>query len=309
MAKDIESAYWSGVWFGALAGAAVGGGGALFYAQGLQDYGSAMFLGVPVTQGLVAGYVTQWYGGRTWSACAGATMISCVMTSIAFLFLGAEGLLCLLMAAPLVIGLGLIGATVGWAAGQRRNDNGARMALVPLGALAVTFGGGPMVGAPEASGEVTTVWHLSAPPERVWPHVLNIPNMSEPDWWLFRAGVAHPIRTETLPDGRRTCFLSTGPMPEVVIAREENRRLTFRVLKTPAAMKELNPFREVHAPHLETVYRSKEGEFRLYPEGTGTRLVARSTYGLRMGPAWYWQLWSDAIVRHVHQRVVRSLDH
>lgn len=304
----MEGAYWLGALTGALVGAVVGVGGTALYTHGMGEYGTALFVGLPVLQGMVAAFVTQTKGPRTWSACGGSAMFSVLLSGIVLIFFAMEGAVCLLMGSPLIVGLALLGSWLGWLAGGGKRQGEMRFALPSVAILALAVSGGSILPAPESSGEVTTVWRLPAPPDRVWPHVLSLPSLPAPEWWLFRLGVAYPVRSATKSDGDRVCELSTGSMPEVVTAREERRRLAFRVLATPAAMHELNPFGEVHAPHLTSVYRGKEGEFLLEPEGTGTRVTARSSYGLRMGPFWYWRLWTDSIVAHVHERVVRQIE-
>ena len=212
------------------------------------------------------------------------------------------------MAAPLVIGLSFLGAWVGWSA--RQGSPSARLSLPTIGVAGLASSGGLLGLTPaESRGEVTTVWHVDAPPATVWPYVLNLTSMKGPDWWRFRLGVAYPIRTWTRADGRRECLLSTGSMPEeVVTARKEARHLAFKVLTTPSSMHELNPFGEVQAPHVQSTYRGGEGEFILIPEGSVTRIVARSTYGLRMATFVHWHFWSDSIVAHVHERVIREIE-
>lgn len=107
---------------------------------------------------------------------------------------------------------------------------------------------------------------------------------------------------------RRLCRLSTGDMPEVIEEVRANRYLRFRVLKTPASMRELNPFGEVNSPHLHGYYTSKKGEFRLTPlPGGRTLLEGSSRYECRIYPAIYWNLWTDTIVDRVHLSVMQEI--
>ena len=304
----MEGAYWLGAIVGAALGAAIGVGGAALSTHGSTGYGTVVFVGLPVLQGMVAAFVTQMPGPRDWKACAGSSMFSLFLSAFGVLVFAQEGIVCLIMAAPLIMPLVLLGAWIGWLAGGGKPQRDARLALPVVAVVALAATGGPITHASESNGEVTTVWQVAASARRVWPHVLGLRALPEPDWWLFRMGVAYPVRTRSEADGRRECLLSTGSMPEVVTRREEGRRLAFRVLATPSSMREWNPFGEVRAAHLTTTYRGIEGEFRLFSEvGGGTRIVARSRYGLRMAPFWYWRLWSDAIVAHVHERVVREI--
>lgn len=302
----MEASPW-GVLAGAASGALIGVGGARLMATPNGGYGYALFVGLPVLQGMVAAAVAQIGGPHPWGRSARTAAFSLLLSAVGVLAFAMEGIVCLLMAAPLILPLTLFGAWLGWLMTGGERAPSARLHGPAIAILSLALGGGAILPAPESEGEVTTVWHLAAPPERVWPYVLRLDALPEPDWWLFRLGVAHPIGTATHADGSRECLLSTGAMPERVSAREENRRLAFRVLATPPSMREMNPFGEVRAAHLTTTYIGQEGEFTLYPEGKGTRLVARSTYGLRMAPFAYWRLWSDAIVAHVHKRVVREI--
>lgn len=274
--------------------------------RGADAYGVGYFVATPILQGIGAGVFCQVRDRQPWSVAVRANWLGLGLLATAFLVFCIEGVVCLAMASPLVIGLSFLGAWIGWSARQRASS--ARLSLPTVGVLALASGGGLLGPTPvESRGEVTTVWHVAAPPERIWPLVLRLSALPEPDWWLFRLGIAYPLRTETHWDGSRVCVLSTGPMPEIVTKREENRRLAFRVLRTPPSMREINPFGEVRAPHLTSTYVGGEGEFVLTPETGGTRIVARSTYGLRMAPFAYWHWWSDAIVAHVHERVVREI--
>ncbi len=269
-------------------------------------YGPVVFVATPILHGMAIGVLTQLWAPQPWRVTAKATWISVGVLLVLVLVTAMEGIVCVLMATPLVLPLMFAGTWLGWRA--RQGSRWAGTSLPTVGVLALTIGGGSILPSPGANGEVTTTWWVGAPPQRVWPSVLSIETLPEPDWWLFRLGVAYPVRTRTEPDGRRMCLLSTGAMPEIVTAREEGRRLEFRVLSTPPSMRELNPFGEVHAPHLARAFRSHTGGFLLKPERGGTRIVARSAYSLRMGPAWYWKLWSDAIVRHVHGRVIAEIE-
>jgi hypothetical protein len=72
-------------------------------------------------------------------------------------------------------------------------------------------------------------------------------------------------------------------------------------------MTEWSPYRHVAAPHLDGYLTVRNGEFRLLPMAGGrTRLEGRTRYQMRLFPAAYWRLWSDATIHAIHRRV---LDH
>ena len=73
-------------------------------------------------------------------------------------------------------------------------------------------------------------------------------------------------------------------------------------------MRELSPYPNVHAPHLDNFLRSRRGEFRLVSTGDGrTRLEGRTWYEIDMAPEWYWRMWSDWMIHRIHERVLAHI--
>jgi hypothetical protein len=102
----------------------------------------------------------------------------------------------------------------------------------------------------------------------------------------------------------RYCTFSTGSFVEPITRWEPGRRLSFDVTDSPAPMRELSPYRGVSPPHLDGYLRSKRGEFRLVDLGDGrTRLEGSTWYELEMAPEAYWQIFSDALIHRIHERV------
>lgn len=227
------------------------------------------------------------------------------------MFTRIEGLVCFVMAFPLVFPLYWAGYFGTRRALDSWRDRGrtAMVSLVPLLSLA-TLAAARDVPVAEVRTQTTTI-EIDAPPERIWPYLFRMDAIPPPGSPLFRAGVAHPLRiasSGTEVGSLRRCVLSTGTMPETITVSEPARRMRFRVLETPPAMRELNPFGPVNAAHLRGYFTVGTGEFRLIPLGNGrTRLVGTSTYSLEIYPAAYWTLWSDHIVNGVHLAVMGEM--
>ena len=50
------------------------------------------------------------------------------------------------------------------------------------------------------------------------------------------------------------------------------------------------------------------GEFRLLAlPGARTRLEGRTFYEMKVAPAAYWSLWSDAVIHAIHERVLAHI--
>ena len=266
-------------------------------------YGWTLFIMLPVVAG---GLCTCIFRPATVRRAviegAGIGVIGCAC----FLLLGVEGFICVLMAIPVVVPLSILGSLiVYWGGVADRHKRPAGMALLlPISMFFDVTAKPPVY-------PVTTSIVVNAPPERVWPHVIAFPDIAaEPDW-LLRPGLAYPIRTRIEGSGvgaARSCELSTGTVAERVVAWNEPKLLRFVVTATPPAMREMGLYGPIYPKHLEGYYISKAGQFELTPlPGGRTRVVGTSWYQHGLWPSMYWHWWSDAVVHHIHQRVLEHV--
>ena len=272
---------------------------------------SAVIL-TPLVTGFVAGLIAS-RSGRSCGHSVGAAIgtLAAVMTMLGFAAM--EGVVCMLMAALPALALGVVGALIGHFIGGRTALSEGRMQSAAWLAVLV-FATGERLNPPAPlEAEVSSVVEIDAPPAKVWAQLKDIRNLPEPTESLFVLGVAHPLETFIEGEGgvgaRRVCRLSTGDMPEVISVWKPGEELRFRVLDTPAPMREAALFgREIDAPHLHGSYASLEGGFRLEPlPGGRTRLVGSSRYLLNLAPASYWNLWTRDIVAQVQLRVMNHV--
>lgn len=267
-------------------------------------YGFTLFCASPAILGGIAVVITEpdtpsqaaWTGARV---AAGATLL--------LLLLGVEGIICIIMALPLVTPLGALG---GWLVFTAQNEliasrSSTFLLLLPLATLSFDMKAHAPVYA------VTTQVIINASPEQVWKYAPEFSPISESREWYFHTGVAYPQRTRLEGQGvgaRRYCDLSTGPVVEHVTAWEPARLLAFDVISTPDAMREWSPYGEIRPKHLHGYYVSKKGEFRLTPlPGGRTLLQGTSWYQHGLWPAEYWRWWSDAIIHRIHIRVLKHV--
>jgi Polyketide cyclase / dehydrase and lipid transport len=213
------------------------------------------------------------------------------------------------MALPLAIPLALLGGSVGRSAATS-DSHSTSHAMFMLLALPLAAATEPASG--RALHEVRSSRIIDAPPEAVWPHVVSFRELPEPTDWLFRLGIAYPIRARIEGSGVgavRYCVFSTGSFVEPITRWEPGRRLSFDVVDSPAILNELSLYPGVSPPHLHGYLRSKRGEFRLVDLGDGrTRLEGSTWYELEMGPEGYWQIFSDALIHRIHQRVLEHIE-
>jgi uncharacterized membrane protein YhaH (DUF805 family) len=287
---------------GVAGGVAVGAASMGIQLLGFKSYNAAVFLGTPFVMGAVAGYAWNREARRDKTLLLGALTV--LVAALAMLLFALEGILCIAMALPLAVPLGMLGARVGqFIAVERRESRPAMLAVFLLLSPLAAVGPLPL-------REVRTSVEIDAPPERVWPHVVQFAEVDEPPQWFFRLGIAYPVRARIEgrgPGAVRRCEFSTGAFVEPITLWDEPRRLGFDVQSSPPPLHELSPYKHVHAEHLLDTLQSRRGEFRLIPlPGGRTRLEGSTFYTLAMDPQPYWAFWADALIHQIHQRV---LDH
>jgi hypothetical protein len=226
--------------------------------------------------------------------------------------LAAEGVICLIMAAPIGIILALLGGIVGHAIVSRRERG------LPPASMALIFLSLPFMMGMENRADleppllcVTTSVVIDASPETVWRNVIAFPPIPSERDWVLRTGIAYPTRAEILGHGVgsiRHCIFSTGQFVEPIEVWDEPKLLKFSVAEQPEPLEELSPYPRIETPHLHGYFFSKEGQLKLVALPDGKTLLEGTTwYANHMWPSAYWQLWSDFIIHHIHLRVLNHI--
>src|SRR5688572_16808007 len=215
--------------------------------------------------------------------------VAVVLAGALLLALALEGVICLLMAAPLAAGLAALGALAGHAVQASRWRQPPHLYCVPLLAVPLMFGTESMRPGPPPLLQVVTAIEVQAPAERVWRHVVEFAELPPPTEAMFKLGIAYPLRAEIQgrgPGAIRHCVFSTGPFVEPILIWDEPRLLKFSVTQNPAPMQEWTPYRKVHPPHLDGFLVSKQGQFQLAPlPGGRTKLEGTTWYCHSLWPA------------------------
>ena len=273
-------------------------------------FGLAIFAGLPFATGVSSGVILRRAGG-TFGQAIGASM-TLIGTIILILCATAmEGIICVVMAAPIGAALAFVGVVAGYFLARKRVADGTLQSAAWLSIVALVALEGWNPPAPlEATTSSEVI--INAPVERIWAELHDIRDLPKTENLLFQFGVAHPVSTVTDGQGvgaARLCKLSTGDMPELITVWKPGQELRFKVLSTPPSMRELGFFGQtIDAHHLHSAYASLEGGFKLttLPDGR-TRLVGESHYLLNIAPAAYWNLWTEEIVHMVQLRVLEHV--
>jgi hypothetical protein len=224
-----------------------------------------------------------------------------------------EGLVCILMAAPIALPLAAFGGLCAY--GVQRRSGFQDEAPIFLSAILFLAPGVQglehMIALPSPVFMVKSSIDIHATPEQVWKQVVAFSEIPPPTELMFRAGIAYPIRAEINGSGvgaERHCVFSTGAFVEPIQVWDEPRLLKFSVASNPAPMEEWTPYRHIEPPHLRGYLVSEGGQFLLTPMPNGwTRLEGTTWYQHGLWPAQYWRLWSDQIIHQIHMRVLRHI--
>ncbi|MGE0495178.1 MAG: DUF805 domain-containing protein [Vulcanimicrobiota bacterium] len=291
-----------------------GGGIALtvLAANFLENYGWGLFVGVPFVSGLTASLILNWRARTSLGRSLGVGMLSVSLIGAGLLVLAVEGVICLLMAAPIGLPLGALGGALGYAVSNERPDAGRPAASLVLWlALPLLMGAEAQAPDPAPALPCVTSVVIDAPPEVVWPLVVAFPDLPPPKRPLLRTGVAYPVRARIEGQGvgaTRYCEFSTGPFVEPIEVWDPPRRLAFSVSSQPVPMDEWSPYAAIHPPHLDGTLTSERGQFLLERlPGGKTRLVGTTWYSLEMWPASYWRGWSDQLIHAIHSEVLEHI--
>jgi hypothetical protein len=135
----------------------------------LESYGASLFVGTPLLMGAVAAYQYNRHSPRAYGASVGLGVSTVALGGLALLLFALEGLICIVMALPLLLPLGALGGLLGKAiADSTRRPTGeilAAVLLLPLWALSER----QMVGTSEF--EVMTAIEIDAPPVPLPPRL------------------------------------------------------------------------------------------------------------------------------------------
>ncbi len=279
----------------------------------VKDYGWGLFVATPFCQGMLAAMVVGYRTERRLGTCLAVAALSVLLGALAMVALAFEGLICILMAAPLALVFSILGGIVGFFLQRRRGALGPSIAsfLVALLAAPAVMAAHPLIAPVEPPLAVTTAVDIQAPPERVWRYVVAFPPLDPPDELIFKAGIAYPKGAHIHGRGRgavRFCDFSTGSFVEPITQWREPALLAFDVIQNPEPMQELSPYAHLETPHLTGYLVAERGQFALEAlSGGGTRLVGTTWYRHGLWPAGYWRLWSDALIHQIHRRVLNHI--
>ena len=249
---------------------------------------------------LVIGIISAWFW-RKLNLTSGHLINYSIINTFCAILLSAiflkEGVICLIIVSPLLWTFITIGAYLGRSI-FKKNNKTLNVSVISL--LLFIFLS-DATSKHEYENMVSDTIVVNAPPNKVWKNVVAFKRIKKKNnFWLFRIGLPSPM--ETTVDGYykgsgRKCIFSNGyVLGENISTYEPGKDLVFDITNQPRDPEIMN--------HLDLL----RGEFLLKDNGNGTTtLTGNSWYKLYVFPSWYYDLWTQSIVRNVHLRVMEHI--
>jgi hypothetical protein len=250
---------------------------------------------------------------RNWTYWILMPLVSATLLMLAVVALAWEGAICLVMAAPIVLTMAMLGGVVLGVVVTRRGRRAPPGAVASC--LVLPFLLAPaeaMLPVPNEMRDVVSVVDIDAPPEVVWQNVVRVPLIREDeqrDGFFQRIGIPRPLEATLSRDGigalREARFAGGILFHEHVTDWEPQRRLGFTIGVDAATVANdvLDYHVRVGGAYFDVVY----GRFDLEPHGAGTRLHLLSRHRLSTAFNFYSSLWTDAVMQDIQDNICRVI--
>jgi hypothetical protein len=262
------------------------------------SYGYSMFIILPLATGMVIGCFSR----SIWWAVVSVLLVIVVGLGL-MLIGGLEGVICILMAFPLLCACALFGvllaAFISWLV-RKTSGPGSHMVVLPLIGFSMIFAADKVENRlPDAYRveTVTTSRVLVATPEKIWSRILSVDEVSGKKPWLLYIGLPVPKSCTMEGSGigaRRVCYFETGAIEEEVTHWEPGRRLDLKIVRSTLPGRHWLQF--------------ESASYELEPlSATETRLTRRTTISSKLCPGWYWRFFEDMGIQAEHRYLFDSV--
>jgi hypothetical protein len=276
-----------------------------------RDYAFGLFVWLPLVLGATSTLILAHKNTATRKTLRNNAYLTLLIFCVGLLFFAWEGVICLLMAAPIGFVFTYFGFLIGRTLSKSKMSNSTPTVIILLMlSVPALMAFEDNIKTSDDLRSVTTSIEINASPETVWKNVVSFPQLKDPTEFIFRTGIAFPINATINGQGVgavRLCNFTTGSFVEPITTWDEPKLLRFSVEQQPEPMKEMSPY-DIHPTHLHGYWVSKQGQFKLTALPNGHTLLEGTTwYVNKIKPNIYWTIWSDYIVHKIHKRVLEHI--
>jgi len=275
---------------------AIVGGTLIAMDNAASGLGLTMFLFLPAATGFVTVLTVRY-----WKAVAISLLIAMTLCLVGLVFTGLEGIVCVVMATPILLVGAILGAAVGTVVKQGFPiDGNYSMAVIPV------LAGVSVLGAGKIENRLDSGWRteiiestiiVEAAPEEVWNAIIDFGDVDGSKPLLMRMGLPIPQSCSISGFGvgsERTCRFSSGFIRERVTEWNPPYRLELAV-------------EEVQLPGRHWL-DFQRATYTLERRGAdNTKVTRTTTVSSTLRPAIYWRFFERLGTQTVHDYVLNSL--
>jgi hypothetical protein len=275
------------------------------------NYGFSVFFCMPFMQGFITALIISYKLNFKTQHVLIISLISIISNAVVLLFMGVEGLICLVMASPFIFLCCFIGASIGWMLHNKLKKNKtlifAFVLLINPASIYTDINYSTF-----HSSITTTSLQINAPIHTVWSVLNGKVDLGLSANLFLKAGVTHPtaFQINTIHDSLFiTCFTNNGNTNVAITEYKENNLIRFSPQQeTLVPMRELTPYDTLDAAHLHGYLKLNYGEFTLTAVDSNTTILeAITSYAYKIEPFAYWEIWSNYIFDKLHIHVLTRI--
>jgi hypothetical protein len=273
------------------------------------EYGPALFLTVPFSIGILTALLKSLGRKNRMRELLFITLIPILILVLVFLIIDKEGLICILMAAPIIIGPLIIGLAVGYTIQNYYWSKYVAMIFIFMLNSSMY-----MYETKHSAFEteiVTTTIIIHATKEKVWNELTQPFEFGQADNFFLEHGVSYPMSMELKNNNGCNslfCQYSNGNISGKVDSLIPNQLMRFSFSDAPVSMKETSLYSDVEPKHIRGKVLIDYGAFRIVPlENGNVEVIATSQFRSSLGPHFYWNLWGEYLIDKMHEHVLQKL--
>ena len=287
------------VMVGVSTAAACGLGGFFLIRDDTGSMGGVLFLLLPLITGFVTAIVA-----RHRNVLIASLIIGLLLCSTFLFAMGAEGLVCVIMSAPLIaVGLA-VGALLGWlfrkSVIDKSNKSGTLTLIVFLVLPMFLMGANTAERASRRTPRAQTVTDsliVNQSPEAVWNELKNMDSVTASKGFLMKIGLPVPVSCKTEGEGvggKRTCYFESGYIEERITEWNSPNSMKFEITASDIPGRPWLAFRDA--------------SYEIKRENDHTIITRSTTIVSRLSPAWYWRRLEAVGVHTEHRYLFEAVE-
>lgn len=274
------------------------------------EYGYTLFLSIPFTLAFILSFrEAPKSKGKALLAWGKAIGIITIL-SLLLLAMGAEGVICILMAIGVIILPTFAGCLLGYTISKAYQKN--RFSIL----MTVFFiTPGTLMYDMHDKTKINSIAeksiHIHAPADRVWQVLTRPVTFDKSHNFFLKAGVSYPLDMKIIQKEAKnylSCSTNNGKTEFNIDSLIAPRKLQFSTIHEILPMRELTLYHDLEAAHLHGYFESDYGVFEIQVlTDDECLLIAKTRYAYAITPAFYWKWWSDYLLNAMHRNVLTKV--